>query len=166
MRRIKLFSIFFVMALVLLQGLAVKAAAAAGGWRRADTPRIWHFPRDNGAHDAYKTEWWYFTGNLNDDEGGRYGFELTFFREGESLRPQDSANPWSLRDLYFAHFAITDVSGKRFVMDERASRSWARPCRRLRRSSPCVAPRLASAGRRGSPVPGSRKRCSPTHSRP
>ncbi len=123
MGRIRLFSIFIVVALVLLQGLAVKAAAEARGWRRADTPRVWHFPRDNGAHDAYKTEWWYFTGNLNDDEGSRYGFELTFFREGASLKPLDSANPWSLRDLYFAHFAITDVSGKRFIMDERASRS-------------------------------------------
>ncbi len=123
MRRLALFSIFFVMALGLLQGLAVKAQAAADGWRLADAPRTWHFPRDNGAHDAYKTEWWYFTGNLSDDEGARYGFELTFFREGVSLKPQDPANPWSLRDLYFAHFAITDELGKRFVMDERASRT-------------------------------------------
>jgi len=123
MRRAALFSILIVVALGLLQGPAEKAHAAADGWRRADTPRTWRFPRDNGAHDAYKTEWWYFTGNLSDDEGARYGFELTFFREGVSLKPQDPTNPWSLRDIYFAHFAITDVGGKRFVMDERASRT-------------------------------------------
>ena len=123
MRRVALFSILIVVALGLLQGPAVKAHAAAEEWRRADTPRTWRFPRDNGAHDAYKTEWWYFTGNLSDDEGARYGFELTFFREGVSLKPQDPPNPWSLRDIYFAHFAITDVGGKRFVMDERASRT-------------------------------------------
>ncbi len=123
MRRVALFSILIVVALGLLQGPTVKAHAAAEEWRRADAPRTWRFPRDNGAHDAYKTEWWYFTGNLSDDEGARYGFELTFFREGVSLKPQDPANPWSLRDIYFAHFAITDVGGKRFVMDERASRT-------------------------------------------
>ncbi|MDP8254772.1 MAG: lipocalin-like domain-containing protein [Candidatus Alcyoniella australis] len=37
-------------------------------------------PRDLAAHPEYKTEWWYFTGHLNDDQGGEYGFELVFFR--------------------------------------------------------------------------------------
>ncbi len=40
------------------------------------------FPRDHGAHDEYKTEWWYYTGHLRTDDGHRYGFELTFFRVG------------------------------------------------------------------------------------
>jgi len=114
--------LFFAVLLVLWCGLAMEAAAAAPGWMRADAPKTWRFPRDNGAHEAYKTEWWYFTGILNDDRGGQYGFEITFFREGARLEPEDPGSPWSLRDIYFAHFAITDVSGRRFIVDERASR--------------------------------------------
>ena len=124
MRRTWPVSLLFAIILAMHPGLAAPTATERSeGWRGADTPRTWHFPRDNGAHAAYKTEWWYFTGNLNDDEGGRYGFQLTFFREGVSLNPADPKNPWSVRDLYFAHFAITDVSGKRFDSDERASRA-------------------------------------------
>jgi len=123
MRRTRPLPLFFVMLLVLSCGLALEGAAAAPGWMRADSPKTWRFPRDNGAHDAYRTEWWYFTGILNDDRGDRYGFEVTFFREGVGLKPEDPGNPWSLRDIYFAHFAITDVSGKRFIIDERASRT-------------------------------------------
>ncbi|MGH9784939.1 MAG: lipocalin-like domain-containing protein, partial [Terriglobia bacterium] len=40
------------------------------------------FPRDHFSHPCFKTEWWYFTGNLADRGGRRFGFELTFFREG------------------------------------------------------------------------------------
>jgi predicted secreted hydrolase len=50
------------------------------------------FPRDHGAHDEYKTEWWYYTGHLRTDDGRRYGFELTFFRVGMA-KPATSATP-------------------------------------------------------------------------
>jgi predicted secreted hydrolase len=122
MIRIRPLPLFFAVFLILSPGLILRGAAAAPGWMRADAPKTWHFPRDNGAHDAYKTEWWYLTGILNDDRGEQYGFEMTFFREGVRLKPEDPGNPWSLRDIYFAHFAITDVSGKHFMVDERASR--------------------------------------------
>ena len=29
-----------------------------------------------------RTEWWYYTGNLKAADGHRFGFELTFFRQG------------------------------------------------------------------------------------
>ena len=38
------------------------------------------FPRDHAAHPGYRTEWWYYTGNLQSASGNRYGFQLTFFR--------------------------------------------------------------------------------------
>ena len=38
------------------------------------------------SHSDFKTEWWYFTGNLtNDKRSERFGYELTFFRQG--IRP-------------------------------------------------------------------------------
>lgn len=80
------------------------------------------FPRDHGAHSNFKIEWWYFTGNLT-AEGKDYGYELTFFRRGID-RPQTEKNPsrWAIRDLYFAHFALTDVEGKRFYHTDKISR--------------------------------------------
>jgi predicted secreted hydrolase len=98
-------------------------AADEAVWKQADAPRVWRFPRDHGAHPSYRTEWWYFTGNLRDGDGNRYGYQLAFFRQGIRPVPSDPRNPWSIRDLYLAHFAITDVSAGRFITDERVSRT-------------------------------------------
>src|SRR5450759_2173326 len=67
------------------------------------------FPRDHGAHDEYRTEWWYYTGHLQADSGRRYGFELTFFRVGVVPPDVPQQTNWDLRNLSLAHFAITDV---------------------------------------------------------
>jgi predicted secreted hydrolase len=97
-------------------------AEAIGAWRQAFAPRTWSFPKDHGAHPAYKTEWWYFTGNLTDEAGHAFGYELTFFRHGVRFAPEANANAWSLRDVYLAHFTVTDATAGRFLFDERASR--------------------------------------------
>jgi predicted secreted hydrolase len=96
--------------------------AHGADWKQAAEPWKWNFPRDHGSHPEFRTEWWYFTGNLFDEAGKQYGYQLTFFRQGISLRPKDPQNPWSIRDLYLAHFTLTDVSASRFWYDERASR--------------------------------------------
>jgi len=92
------------------------------GWRQAEATRQWSFPRDHGSHPEYRTEWWYFTGNLADSEGKRYGYQLTFFRYGLALEAQDPSSSWSVRDVYLAHFAITDASRGGFHWRDRASR--------------------------------------------
>src|SRR5215212_5040524 len=81
------------------------------------------FPFDHGSHDAYRTEWWYYTGHLTAEGGRRYGFELTFFRVGivPPTVPQESR--WDLRNLSLAHFAITDVDRKAFRYYEKTNRS-------------------------------------------
>ncbi len=105
--------------------LLMPAAAATryAEWRQATAPREWKFPKDHGAHPAYRTEWWYFTGNLTDGQGNAFGYQLTFFRQGVRTRAADPADPWSLRDLYLAHFTVTDVAKKRFTFDEAVSRT-------------------------------------------
>jgi predicted secreted hydrolase len=110
---------FCALVLCLLSGAAW---ADPGAWREALAPRTWQFPADLGAHPAYRTEWWYFTGNLTDGGGNRYGYDLTFFREGIRPQPADPRSPWSLRDLYLAHFTVTDAAKRHFFMDERVSR--------------------------------------------
>jgi predicted secreted hydrolase len=97
--------------------------AQEGAWKQAVEPWKWHFPRDHGAHPEFRTEWWYFTGNLMDTAGKQYGYQLTFFRQGVALQPKDPQNSWSIRDLYLAHFTLTDVSLSRFWCDERTSRT-------------------------------------------
>jgi len=99
------------------------AATTADGWRLAVGPRAWQFPRDHGAHPDYRTEWWYFTGNLADAAGGRYGYQLTFFRQGLGRAAADPGNPWSLRDVYLAHFALADIRKGSFWFAEQLSRS-------------------------------------------
>lgn len=115
-----------VLALLLLQSMAALRAAdrpGADGFLLALPGYEFEFPRDHGAHDAYRTEWWYYTGHLRTDEGRRYGFEVTFFRVGvvPPGAPQESA--WDLRNLALAHFAVTDVDGKEFRYYEKLNRS-------------------------------------------
>jgi len=109
--------------LILSSALAIAPAQAGDDWARVVGPRAWKFPKDHGAHPEYRTEWWYFTGNLRDDAGSRYGYQLTFFRQGLRREVSRLANPWDIRDLYLAHFAITDVPKGRFRFMERMSRA-------------------------------------------
>lgn len=83
----------------------------------------YNFPRDHGSHPTYRTEWWYYTGHLQSKNGRSFGFELTFFRRAVS--PEDIKtlpSKWSISHLYLAHFAVTDITGKRFHFSEKLSR--------------------------------------------
>jgi predicted secreted hydrolase len=50
------------------------------GYRRADRIVPFRLPDDHGAHPDFKTEWWYFTGNLSSPDGRPFGFQFTIFR--------------------------------------------------------------------------------------
>ncbi len=82
----------------------------------------YEFPRDYFNHPDFQTEWWYYTGNLRDISGRRFGFELTFFRSAVSRDPSPSPS-WGVQDLYFAHFALSDLDGERFFHAERTNRA-------------------------------------------
>ena len=103
--------------------LFASSAWAAEEWKQAVGPRTWNFPRDHGAHPEYRTEWWYFTGNLADEAGARFGYQLTFFRQGLRFKLPDKANPWDVRDVYLGHLAITDVAKNKFHHADKISRS-------------------------------------------
>jgi len=79
------------------------------------------FPRDYFSHEEYQTEWWYYTGNVKSADGHRFGFELTFFRQGVARGA--SSGPWFVRDLWMAHMALSDISGQRFLHEERLNRA-------------------------------------------
>ena len=79
-------------------------------------------PRDLAAHRESQTEWWYYTGHGQTTSGREFGFELVFFKRRTDL---DSFSIVPLRLLgnpfYFAHFAITDVTNRKFRYSHRKS---------------------------------------------
>lgn len=104
-------------------------AAGAGvvAWKQAVPGRPIALPADHASHPEYKLEWWYYTGNLDGDDGGRYGFQVTFFRVGVTPSPSNRSR-WAIRDLIMTHVAITDVRGRRYRYAERLNRpglGWA-----------------------------------------
>lgn len=97
-------------------------ASDSTGFARAVEPRDFRFPEDHGPHPEFRTEWWYYTGNLETREGRRFGFQLTFFRSALAPRAEPRESGWATRQAYLAHFALTDVEGRRFHSFERWSR--------------------------------------------
>lgn len=107
--------------LVVVPGLAADTAqefqVATEGYHYA-------FSRDHGAHEAFRTEWWYYTGQLTAKDGRSFGYQLTFFRRGmprEQLKTLPSQ--WAVSQLYLAHFAVSDLSKKQFHYAEKISRA-------------------------------------------
>jgi predicted secreted hydrolase len=93
------------------------------GFARARAPRPFVFPADHGPHPEFRTEWWYYTGNLHGADGRHVGFQLTFFRIGVAPSMVSRASAWASREAYMAHFALTDTAGGRFSAASRLSRA-------------------------------------------
>ena len=93
------------------------------GYLSVTGPCNLEFPRDHGSHPGYRTEWWYFTGNLQSSTGNRYGFQLTFFRRrinpiGSEKKWPKPASAWRTSQIYLAHAALSDLNGKRHYYDQ------------------------------------------------
>lgn len=96
---------------------------------RATEPGGISFPEDLGPHYDYQTEWWYYTGNLESDNGRPFGFQLTFFRRSipqsennQNSEPIEEGSRWNSDQIYMAHFAISDIREDNFFASERLSR--------------------------------------------
>jgi predicted secreted hydrolase len=96
---------------------------SAEGFARATEPRPFVFPADHGPHPEYRTEWWYYTGNLAAADGRHFGFQLTFFRNALTSEPAERTSKWATNHVYMAHFALTDVDGGGFHAFERFGRA-------------------------------------------
>lgn len=92
------------------------------GYERAIDVRPFRFPRDHGPHPLFRSEWWYFTGSLQNDAGRRFGYQLTIFRF--ALRPEVPvrASAWATNQVFMGHFAVTDSAASHFRHAERLSR--------------------------------------------
>jgi predicted secreted hydrolase len=117
-----------------LLGLApALPARAATAFQAPDTPasrppRILpgdplSFPRDFGAHPAFRTEWWYITGTLNAPLSAQpLGFQITFFRSRVDAAAS-SHSRFATHQLVFAHAALSDIGRQRLLHDQRIARA-------------------------------------------
>ncbi|MDA1315620.1 MAG: carotenoid 1,2-hydratase [Acidobacteria bacterium] len=104
----------------ILATVCLLLAATAAAFDHARPGYQYEFPRDHFSHSTFKTEWWYYTGNLQTAEGRRFGFELTFFRYAINEQGGDSA--WDIRDIYPAHLTLSDIDGGKFFKTDRLNR--------------------------------------------
>ncbi len=97
--------------------------AQDSAWKMAQPGWRYEWPRDHSAHHDFKTEWWYFTGELRAADGRRFGYQLTFFRQGVRTPGAPAVQSRFATDaLKFGHFAITDVGAKDFHFAQQISR--------------------------------------------
>ena len=92
------------------------------GFSMAIERRDFRFPDDHGPHDGFRTEWWYYTGNLETEEGRRFGYQLTFFRSALTPGSTERQSGWATDHAFMAHFAVTDVEDEAFYSYERFAR--------------------------------------------
>lgn len=109
---------------LLLAWFAPLMSHAADGWRVALPGWKYEYPRDHWSHREFKTEWWYFTGELRTGNGRRFGYQATFFRQG--IRPPNlrrgETSRFIVNDFPFAHMALTDLSAGKFRYTQKHSR--------------------------------------------
>lgn len=104
--------------------LWLTSESALLGFKRALPGYTLTFPTDHAAHPDFQTEWWYYTGHLQTAAGKAYGYQLTFFRHRlDSSGPTLNPSKWFADNIYMAHMAITDETGRRFVYGEKLNRA-------------------------------------------
>ncbi|NNG01879.1 MAG: carotenoid 1,2-hydratase [Desulfobacteraceae bacterium] len=106
----------------------LKTESSPDHFSRAIHPRKFIFPDDNGPHNGFQTEWWYYTGNLSAPDGRRFGYQFTLFRRAMTASSGDKEPPastWRTRHVFIGHLAVTDVDKDTFYHFERFSREGA-----------------------------------------
>ena len=109
---------FLASPLLLLAG----AARGAEGYPEVTAGGPLQFPRDYGSHPAFRNEWWYVTGWVDDGSGNAAGFQVTFFRNRPRVA-EDNPSMFTPRQLLFAHAALADPRYGRLRHDQRAARA-------------------------------------------
>jgi predicted secreted hydrolase len=113
----------FLFFIVLVAATSARSENAnSEGWAIALPGYQITLPADHYPHYRFRTEWWYFTGNVQTASGREFGYQLTFFRFGYRPPGIPAASRFVMNDLKFAHFAVTDVSAAKFHFDSRVSR--------------------------------------------
>src|SRR5947208_4344645 len=98
------------------------AARGAEAYPEVTAGHRLQFPQDHGSHPAFRNEWWYVTGWLEDTSGNAAGFQVTFFRHRPGVA-EETPSRFAARQLLFAHGALADPPYGRLRHDQRAARA-------------------------------------------
>ena len=93
-----------------------------GRYKKAFQPISFSFPEDAGPHPEFKSEWWYYTGNLQNSEGAEFGYQFTIFRQSISDHQLTSSSAWRTNQIYMAHLALTDIKNAQFYSFSKMTR--------------------------------------------
>jgi predicted secreted hydrolase len=108
--------------LLLLMALAASNPARAEVTYPAVVPGVeLEFPQDEGAHPAYRIEWWYVTGWVQEEAGAPLGFQVTFFRVRPGLG-ESNPSRFAPRQVLFGHAAVADPAHGKLRHAERSAR--------------------------------------------
>lgn len=113
---------FEIVAETLLDGVSSLLNYGEGELAAAPVDGEIRLPNDLFAKADAQTEWWYYTGHCKTTSGREFGFELVFFkrrtdRDRVGVMPMSAlANP-----MYFAHFAISDITAEKFYYSQKRS---------------------------------------------
>jgi predicted secreted hydrolase len=118
-----------ILALMAVLTASIRAGASDphSGFLPVTGPCKLEFPRDHAPHPGFRSEWWYYTGNLKSETGRHFGYQLTFFRYqltpfGGSVEWPDPPSAWRTRQIYIGHAAVSDISAKRHLQAEKVGR--------------------------------------------
>lgn len=119
--------LYVALSAVSVSEFAAVAQQGDAGYLAVTGPCQLQFPTDHGAHPGYRTEWWYYTGNLQSDRQRSLGFQLTIFRRRisppDALKTwPDPASRWRTQQIYLGHAAVTDIAGGRHIFAESIAR--------------------------------------------
>ena len=89
-------------------------APGASEFKTVQGPCSLRFPEDHGPHPGYRSEWWYYTGNLQSSQGRQFGYQVTIFRyqtspPGDTAQWPDPGSAWRTQQVFIAHAAVADL---------------------------------------------------------
>ncbi len=71
------------------------------------------FPKDESAHNNI-VEWWYFNGNMEDENGKQYSYMNCLFKTNPQKINLPFVKKIPFKDYYFSHHLVSDIKNKKF----------------------------------------------------
>ena len=92
-------------------------------YRDASPGYRYSFPRDHFSHPDFKTEWWYYTGNVKSSDGQRLRLPADVFPPGACSAATPTIRRGPSKISTWRTLALSDLSGGKFYHSERLNRA-------------------------------------------
>jgi predicted secreted hydrolase len=103
--------------------LAMLGGADGTGFQTPSPDWSPSLPADHAAHPGFRAELWTISGDLRDEAGRRYGFQLSMVRLALSPSPAERSSAWATNQIYRAHFTVMPEGAGAALAAERLSRA-------------------------------------------